>query len=95
MGWGEAVKVKRRVVNKVAPPPPGGNEMIPSEPCGCDVFRGSYGEIIWEKCPMHEAAPQLLEACEQAERILCIATTELEVNAAIVLQDAIRAAKEK
>jgi len=32
--------------------------------CGCTIKQGQYGEGFLEMCPMHDAAPDLLDACK-------------------------------
>ena len=32
--------------------------------CGCALFRNTKGRVIFRLCPLHEAAPALLEALE-------------------------------
>ncbi len=33
--------------------------------CGCKVVRESAGGFLIERCKLHEAAPELLEACKE------------------------------
>jgi hypothetical protein len=38
--------------------------------CGCEVIRDSGGGYFWEPCSLHKAAPDLLESCQVANKIL-------------------------